>query len=166
MRILTPAVAISLIVTASTLGQTSDTSKSYIELRAEVLPDQQGVRAYYAVSGERVRLAAEPILDMTHIAEAIVSAQPTPRDPLSADSRYGVALRLTPEGARRLARATRAMIGRRIGVLLAGELAMLGVVRAELRGPVPLTEPDLTRQRAEALAADINTRPARLRREG
>jgi hypothetical protein len=58
------------------------------------------------------------------------------------------------------------MIGRRVGVLVAGELAMLAVVRTELRGPIPITEPDLTRERAEALAADINARLVRLHRGG
>jgi preprotein translocase subunit SecD len=74
--------------------------------------------------------------------------------PGSAEGRYGVEFRFTPEASRRLREATRAHIGRPVAVLLDGRVIVAPVVRSEI-GDLGVLSGNYDHDAAERIARGV-----------
>lgn len=96
---------------------------------------------------DRGAAASKPVVSGIMVAEATAV--------IDRQGRSVVRFRLTPEGASRLAAVTRANIGRRLAIVVDGEVISAPVIRAEIKGGVGEISGDFTPEKAKQIAATI-----------
>ncbi len=123
----------------------------FIQLRlAEAVPGDRSRTLALRGSDERVTLAKQMVLDQSQVDSAAVAAD------AQQEGAWRVELCLTPWASKALARVTRENVGRRLGVIVGGELMVAPVVRE----PVALARlqiaAGLPRAEADSIAARVN----------
>lgn len=96
---------------------------------------------------DRGAFASQPVVSGVMVAEATAVSD--------RQGRSIVKFRLTPEGASRLAAVTRANIGRRLAIMVDGEVISEPVIRAEIKGGVGEISGDFTPAKAKQIAETI-----------
>ena len=102
-----------------------------------------------AVDGREYRFGVEPILTLQDVAEAFTTS-------VQGTDDLHVAVRLTPVSRERFQDVTGKLVGQQIGVVLAGRLVQVSIIRSGLTGPLPVTHDPLPPTEAAALVGRLN----------
>jgi uncharacterized protein (TIGR03067 family) len=125
------------------------------EIRAEVAAGAPGARPWVlagpAAVPETVYLGGEVLLDARGVAGAEVAPD--------AVGRKQIRVHLTPEGASRLAEASRRVVGKRLGIIAGGKLRAVPVVRTEFHTSILPVQGGFTDEEAAAIAARLGPPP-------
>ncbi|MGH7629315.1 MAG: SecDF P1 head subdomain-containing protein [Gemmatimonadales bacterium] len=110
------------------------------------------------VRGSTDRLAVGSDLLLTGADLADVQVQPTPLStllPPGTEALNEVTLILTPDGASRLGRAIAGRTGRRLAVVLDGEVVAQPMIRGPLSEGVVVLAEDFSQREAQAIALEL-----------
>jgi len=145
------AILFMVLATADPASAQVDSSGArHLQLLAEVGSDSSSAVTLTGSCGT-FQFLRTPVLTLEHVAEVVIEQQ-------GLGEGYFVVLRLTKEGSERLQRETEQLIGRRLGVVYAGQLKVAPFVQTPLSRRFPLNGAPMPLSEAEEVATDLNTR--------
>jgi len=102
-------------------------------------------------TNESAHVYRTPVLDAKDIASAAA------RKSLWMDQAYSIAITLTPDGARKLEKATTDNVGKRLAILVAGKIVSAPIIRVAIPdGTAVIEGGKITEQEANQLVSQIN----------
>lgn len=151
------ALLLLLAAPVSAVAQVDSSGARHLQVLAEVGADSADAVSLTGSCGT-VLFRPDPILTLDDVAEVAMEQQ-------GGSDGYFVVLRLTDDGSRRLRQETEQLIGRRLGVVYAGELKVAPFVQTPLDTRFPLNGTPMPLSEAEAVTEDLKAR-VEPRREG
>jgi len=133
-----------------TVAQVDSSGARHLQVLAEVGADSANAVSLTGSCGT-VLFRPDPILTLDDVTEVAMEQQGT-------SDGYFVVLRLTDDGSLRLRQETEQLIGRRLGVVYAGELKVAPFVQTPIDSRFPLNGIPMPLAEAEAVTADLNVR--------
>ena len=152
MRTIRSFLVLTLATTGIAVAQVDSSGARHLQVLAEVGVDSATAVSLTGSCGTFL-FQPEPVLTLDDVAAVLIEQD-------GQEDGYFVVLRLTDAGSRRLRRSTEQLIGRRLGVVYAGELKVAPFVQTPLDTRFPLNGIPMPQSEAEAVAADLNARIA------
>jgi preprotein translocase subunit SecD len=133
-----------------TVAQVDSSGARHLQVLAEVGADSANAVSFAGSNGT-VLFRPDPVLTLDDVTEIAMEQK-------GGSEGYFVVLRLTDDGSRRLRQETEELIGRRLGVVYAGELMIAPFVQTAVEGPFALNGSPMPLAEAEAVTTDLKTR--------
>ena len=150
MRTTVPFLLLLLTSAGNTVAQVDSSGARHLQVLAEAGADSANAVSLAGSHGT-VLFRPDPVLTLDDVTEVAMEQK-------GGSEGYFVVLRLTDDGSRRLRQETAQLIGRRLGVVYAGELMIAPFVQTAVEGPFRLNGSPMPLAEAEAVTADLRTR--------